>query len=461
MNCSFSRNSAFSLIITSVFLMPLGCDKSKEDHSQCSKPALETTAEKSNRIDIPPAVRRNLGITFATVEKRPVAKTIRIPGQFELMPKARREYRVMLTGRIELAVDQYDKVKAGDTLFNIDSPDWWKIQEELVAAHNAMRRSHAELSVAQAALEEAVKEVEFLSQRVKNLADANVRQVELEAELNSRQNTLPRLKAELQAAELNLQAAHTHYEVLLVSASSITGIPRDELDKPAGEHHHQDGLPKWSKINQLSVMAQASGIVDTIAITNSGWAETGDMVLDTLNPEKVRFHADALQTDINMFKDGQTAKIVPPPGGSIDLQDDIDGVLQVGYRAHSEQRTIPIFLVPAELPKWAKAGVTAYMDVFLDTSEMETAIPEACVVRDGLHSVFFRRDPTDPDKVIRVEADLGISDGRWIVVHSGVKAGDEIVLAGVYPLLLVSFQKGDQPAAGHFHADGTFHEKAH
>ncbi len=78
-------------------------------------------------------------------------------------------------------------------------------------------------------------------------------------------------------------------------------------------------------------------------------------------------------------------------------------------------------------------------------------------MRDGLDRVFFRRDPSDPNKVIRVSADLGASDGRWIEVHSGVMRGDEIVLGGVYPLMLASSQSGGRAEGGHFHADGTFH----
>jgi hypothetical protein len=45
----------------------------------------------TNRVDIPPAVRRNLGITFARVEMRRVGQTVRVPGHFELLPQARHE----------------------------------------------------------------------------------------------------------------------------------------------------------------------------------------------------------------------------------------------------------------------------------------------------------------------------------------------------------------------------------
>ena len=77
------------------------------------------------------------------------------------------------------------------------------------------------------------------------------------------------------------------------------------------------------------------------------------------------------------------------------------------------------------------------------------------MIQDGLKKIFFRRDPKDPEKVIRLEADLGINDGRWVVVKSGVREGDEVVLDGVYQLMIAT--SGGVEKGGHFHADGTFH----
>ena len=437
-------------------------DADHSEHYQHDEHEEQCDHALADRIDIPPTIRKNLGITFAKVERRPVRRTLRLPGQFELRPKARREYHVMLPGRVELLVEQYQRVKSGEILYRLDSPDWRKMQQELAAVYIARRRSHAELDVAEATLTETQKATEFLKNRIENLAEAQVRQVELEAELATKRNSLPRLEAELRSAQMGFDAAHIRYDVLLTTASSVTGIPLNVLDKQADKHRNTDGpMPHWQTITQLTIRAEVPGIVDNIGATNRGWVETGDLVLDTLNPSEVRFHADALQADINLFRDGLPAKIVPPPGGSIDLTEYIDGTLTVGFRAHSEQRTIPIYMVPQKLPHWAKPGVTAYLEVFVDGSdEPQLAIPESCVIRDGLDLIFFRRDPHNPNEVIRVEADLGVSDGRWIIVNSGVKAGDEVVLKGVYPLMLASSDSDKAAKGGHFHADGTFHKKA-
>jgi multidrug efflux pump subunit AcrA (membrane-fusion protein) len=434
----------------------------KETQNGAAPPAESgAPAVSSDRVATPASVRQNLGITFVKAEKRPVRGTVRIAGVFELRPEARREYHVMLPGRIELLVRQYERVEAGRPLFYLESPDWQRMQSELVNALNDMKRSHADVAVAEATLAETQKSIQFIEQRIAGLAEAQVRQVELEADLAEKRNAIPRLEAELDAARTVFDTVHARYDVMLRTASSVTGLSRDELDPARDRHGHlQGGAPPWQSVERITFFAEAGGVVDRLPVTNQGWVETGDLVLDTVDPALLRFHADALQTDINLFADGQPARIVPPMGGSFDLQNTADGRIEVGFEAHPGQRTMPIYLPPEAPPRWAKAGVTAYLEVFIaGKDDAVTAIPESAIVRDGLDRIFFRRDPKNPDQVIRVVADLGATDNRWVEVKSGVRAGDEIVLGGVYPLTLASSTSGESQKGGHFHADGTFHEE--
>ena len=66
----------------------------------------------------------------------------------------------------------------------------------------------------------------------------------------------------------------------------------------------------------------------------------------------------------------------------------------------------------------------------------ELAIPMAAVQQDGLIPVIFRRDPENPNQAIRMEADLGMDDDRWVAVLSGLRDGDEVVLDGGFQLML-------------------------
>jgi multidrug resistance efflux pump len=70
----------------------------------------------------------------------------------------------------------------------------------------------------------------------------------------------------------------------------------------------------------LPVRAQQAGVVETLAVNNGGWLEEGELALTVIDPAKVRFHAEAPQSDIALFRDGQQASVVPPQGSSVDVQ---------------------------------------------------------------------------------------------------------------------------------------------
>ncbi|MFI4881035.1 MAG: hypothetical protein ACIAQU_00455, partial [Phycisphaerales bacterium JB064] len=136
-----------AFITTSIALSALligGCDRQSTPASQTK--THEQEAAPSNRVAVPAAVRSNLGITFVKVERRRVEQTLRVPGRFEYTPTARREYRTMLPGRVELLVQQFDAVDEGDPLYRIDSPAWREHQERLTEAEASIERLETRLS---------------------------------------------------------------------------------------------------------------------------------------------------------------------------------------------------------------------------------------------------------------------------------------------------------------------------
>lgn len=86
----------------------------------------------------------------------------------------------------------------------------------------------------------------------------------------------------------------------------------------------------------------------------------------------------------------------------------------------------------------------------------EVLVPLRCVVFDGLEAVVFKRAPASPDVVIRTPVDLGNRNDAEVEVLAGLMEGDEIVADGARQLKHAT--GGRQPAGGHFHADGTWHE---
>jgi hypothetical protein len=413
----------------------------------------------TNRIAIPSAVRQNLGITFARVQRRPVRQTLRFPGQFELRPEARREFRVMAPGRVNLHVKQFQSIEPGTLLLTLDSPQWREFQHGAVEAEGQIKVAQAALDVAVAQKVETEQAAAFLRKRIDALRQSELRNVELDAQLAEMENRVPRLQAEIESRRVELEEAREHYRSRLNTLASLADLSIEALlepvDQSLGETAHQSH-PRWRTLNQLELRAEIAGIVDTIDVTDGAWMETGGLALTIVDPSVLRFRAQALQSDMGRLSTGQAALIVPPQGGSINLQDEIEATLSVGFRGSPGERTMPLYAVPHALPVWAKPGVSAFLEVFVGGSEQpELAIPASAVVRDGLVPIIFRRDPKDGDKAIRLEADLGPSDGRWVAVNSGVTENDEVVLDGAYQLMLASSDTSAK--GGHFHADGTFH----
>lgn len=439
----------------------------------------EPTGDPS-RIAVSPSVRSNLGIRFVTVERRRVEQTRRLPGQFEYLPSARREYRTMLPGRIELLVRQFERVEAGQPLFRVAAPAWNELQqrglqhestiegivaelesfESLDAAHvEHEAKLEASIEVLKARVEQLQELVEAGGGRVTELADARAALAGELAELAAAKEEAAQLRAAKKSNEVRLRGERTAKESLLSGMSTLLDLDVRALDESADTNGEAE--PLWKSLKTLVVTAAKAGVVEELALTNGAWADERAVAVHVVRPELLRFRAMGLQSDLGVLRDGLEASIVPPTPTNADravgIQDTMQGTVRLGLSADPDSRTVELFVVPDTLSSWARPGVTAQLEITTDASAaQELAVPLAAVQQDGLDAVLFRRNPKNPNEVIRIEGDLGVNDGRWVTVLSGLRDNDEVVLDGSFQLMLAS--SGSMQQGGHFHADGTFHE---
>lgn len=429
-------------------------------------PVASPAAPPTNRVDIPAAVQRSLGITFARVEPRPVAKTLRVAGRFELLPTARREYRAPMKGRVDLLVKQYDAVAAGTPLYRVESAAWHDLHEQIISTQ-ARVDSMTPLREAHRVHEQSLAaKVQLWKDRLAQLEELRAAGggsaslfTEARASLNGTQAELAdvmekdaALQAQQQTLESDLRLLQVRRQLLLKSIDDTSDADAAGTGAGAGA----PGARTAEVPNSYVVRASAPGVVERIDTVSGGLVDDAGLVLSVVQPDEIRFRARALQSDLGRLSDGLAASIVAPEGSTVGTSQAMTGLLQVGLAADPDERTIDLLVQPKQLAPWARNGVTAHLEVTLEGGADELAIPLAAVVRDGTTPIVFRRDPADPDKAIRMPADLGISDGRWVVISSGVKEGDEVVVGGNYQLMLAT--SGSAPKGGHFHSDGTFHE---
>ena len=449
------------------------CRKQAPDEAQQDpEPAI------TDRIAVPASVRRNLGIEFVKVERRRVSQTLRVAGNFELLPAGRHEHRTPLAGRVEILVQPLQRVEAGAVLYRLEAPEWQRMRRELGEIETAIEVAHARIAalepllVAHETHEQSLREASaVLTEHLKTL-EATAREVGGQAqELAAARMQLSLLRAqtteaaeqhastgsELTRLRAEVRADQRRFGLAITAAATVVGLPESALRETADRGGAKE--PGWRRISAIEVRAARAGIADKLPVATGGWVETGELVLAITDLSQVRFRARGLQSDLPSLQDGLPAVVVPARAGA-EAADRVTGTLLLGVEADPAQRTIDLFVQPSSASAWCRPGVAGFVEVETrGGAAAELAIPLSAVLQDGLQRVFFRRDPADPDKVIRVEADLGLDDGRWVEVKSGLVDGDEVVLAGAYELMLAS--SGTAAKGGHFHADGTFHEGKH
>jgi hypothetical protein len=383
-----------------------------------------------------------------------------------------------MRGRIELAVQQFQSVNKGDLLYRLDSPDWRDLQREISDTIAAIDKATAQLQaigpirLAHQRHEQGLQEnIELWTARkeklerlgtvvgnqAQQLAEAQSKITEVSSALGQLMEKAAELELRRVETESQLRSSSAKLDLLLTSAATLLGVSRDAVGSISDGQ--PESVPLWQSATVIEIHATIDGIVEQLAATNGSWTEEGALVISLADPTKLRFRAQGPQSDLDQLRTGLPAAIVNPTVTGERAHEAIPTTLEMGLNADPEERTVDLFATPTESKDWTRAGVSAFLEIVTEqTADSTLAIPMSAVVRDGLTSVIFRRDPVNPDKAIRIDADLGINDGRWIAVNSGVREGDEVVLDGVYQLLLAT--SGSIPKGGHFHADGTFHEGA-
>ncbi len=119
------------------------------------------------------------------------------------------------------------------------------------------------------------------------------------------------------------------------------------------------------------------------------------------------------------------------------MQEGMTGTLAIRLNADADERTIGLVATPSANASWSAGG--RWRGIWRSRWRGARRVGDPALVRSARWSrpIIFgaiRR----ADKVIRMDADVGLSGGRWVVIASGVREGDEIVLDGAYRVVLAT-----------------------
>ena len=218
---------------------------------------------------------------------------------------------------------------------------------------------------------------------------------------------------------------------------SELAVKRAEREALLAKAEESDGL--------VSVRAPSDGQVDSLSAQDGSWLEPGAAAIRLLRPNALRFKALATASDAARLRDGMKADVAGRPG-------------EIRLGVGDGLGIIPVYVL-FDSPVEGRSGERVVATCVTNESESPVAaVPSASIVRIGLQSMVFVRDEDDRDRFLALPVAPGLTGGGWTAV-TGLPDDDdlEIVTDGAYELRLALSSSAANPA-GHFHADGTFHE---
>lgn len=355
-----------------------------------SQPAsAETTvAEPLPDVVVPltkDAVER-AGITVSPVSTGEAGGEIRLPGIVE--PNAYREVVVtpLVSGRITRVLAELGaRVRRGQTVAQIYSPDLAEAQTKYVAARAMLEAHDREL------------------QRTQKLVDIGAA---------SRQE-LERIHAEHAAQTAAVQSARSQLELLGVPASTV------------------DALGSGSQVKATtSVPAPIDGVVTERAANVGLNVDPATALFKVVDLSTVWISADVYEKDFSRVRIGSKATVTTAayPGQAVEGR-----VSYMDPQVNPETRTAKIRV---EIPNpRAELRLGMYTDVLIAGSgggASRTLVPRSAVQNVGDRTVVYLSNPDDPGKFTEREVSLGRTSGEQVEVRQGLQPGHVVVTEGSF-----------------------------
>lgn len=255
---------------------------------------------------------------------------------------------------------------------------------------------------------------------------------------------------QLAKAKAAFEAARKEYERdLQLSKDNIVSESHLDQSRLAFEQAkaEYDALSSnTSKDGNVCVTSPIGGYIKKLSVGQGDFVETGTPVAVVSQNRRLRLRADVSEKYYGLLSGIKDANFSTSYSDAAYSLKDLNGRL-IGYgKASGGDYYIPVTF---EFDNKGDLVAGSYVDVYLKSSSSSKAVsvPVGAVVEDqGIHYVFVQEDETCFTKR---EVRLGQSDGKRVLVKSGLNEGEVIVQTGAMQVKLASVVAAP---AGHTHS---------
>jgi len=370
---AFRRSRNLTLAVASTCILLSSCGKGEQPaHSNAATPPKAA----------PPVIESRPRVEIGTVSMSSSEQDLTLAGKVAYGEDRYSRISSPLQGRVvEVRAHLGDKVKAGDILLVVDSPD-------IAQAYSEYVKEDSDLQYAVRAYELAKDLYENKAMPLKDLKMA--------------ENELVKARAEFRRAKERLLSLR---------------IPAEELDKP---------LDKQKITSRFEMKSPLTGIVVERSVTpGQSVGGDGQVLFTVADLDMLQVVADVYERDLALVKEGQYAKVMVEayPGVGFPAT-----VAAIGDVVDPTTRTIKLRAWVNNPEHKLKPEMFARLHLSVgETTPLLTIPREAVLESDGKQYVYVVEGP---DQYVKREVTVAPISPEQVRVVEGLTSGQRIVVKG-------------------------------
>ena len=198
----------------------------------------------------------------------------------------------------------------------------------------------------------------------------------------------------------------------------------------------------------LFLRAPVDGWIESLNALTGAWVEPGSPILQLAQPKALRVKSVIPAAEAVRLREGQDVMV-----------EGVKGTLHLGIG--DATGLVPVYTVFEQPIETAIAGMRTTVQYARSGSESaQQMVPKQSLVTVGVQTAVFIRDAHDATRLLLMPVSCGERVGDWCIVKGLPEHALDVVTDGTYELKL-ALPNHAAPAAGHFHADGVYHEGEH
>ncbi len=429
------RRPKIAGVLGSLLLAPLAA-RSHEGHGGSEIGPYDLDSPRH----VSPETALHIGLQTVEVDFGMVEDVLRLSGIVRIAPDRRWTIGTRTAGKIlHVGVQAGDRVKQGDVLIEIDSPELARNVYEV----RKLEAEYQRLLVEQARSEGRVKQLRVESgnaQEMAGLAEAELERsvgagegaISLNDLVQRRTNAIrARGEAKLKAVDLELAiqesaALKTQAEALRLSRDALAAIANVE---PA-QQGAITGSTQEQPMNLVRLLAPADGVVIARKARPGHWASPGETLLEVADLELVQIEGELPESLI--------ARVIARSSDKVRIRFSADpaflgtgAVRFISPVLDEIKRTAHVLIEAPNADGVLRDGMFADLAVVLREEKTAVVVPSSAVMQDGpVHFVFVK----DGDIYQKQDIAPGLSNDQFVEVLAGLAPGDVVVSQGAYSL---------------------------